>query len=148
MKGMDLEAYWVSLTGICLKKIRVCNWHVFIQEFSNHFTINVNWSAWESLKSLRGVLDLFKCLKDHGMQGSTITIKLPYLITHVCQHFGVHNVIGQIKAYVRCHTFYLVIFVIICPKHVFNYIEWKIANSAKKKRTVWRGFKALFFSHF
>ena len=148
MKGMDVEAYWVSLTGICLKKIRVFNWHVFIQEFSNHFTINVNWSAWESFKSLRGVLDLFKCLKDYEMQGPTITIKLPNLITHVCQHFGVHNVIGQIKAYVRCHTFYLVIFVIICPKHVFNYIEWKIANSGKKKRTVWRGFKALFFSHF
>ena len=30
------------------------------------------------------------------LQGSTITIKLLYVITYVCQNFGVHNVHGQI----------------------------------------------------
>ena len=29
-------------------------------------------------------------------QGSTISLKSPYVITYVCQNFGVHDVRGQI----------------------------------------------------
>ena len=30
------------------------------------------------------------------MQGSTITIKLPYEIKYVCQNFGIHDICAQI----------------------------------------------------
>ena len=73
------------------------------------------------------------------------------------------------KAYIKCYTCNLLIFLKKFPKLVFIQIERKIANSAKtnievsfqktflktlapricfKKCTVWRERKAFFFSHF
>ena len=51
----------------------------------------------------------------------------------VWQNFGVHYICGQIpKAYNRCYTFYLVIFLTIFSKFILlSKIEWKISNSAK-----------------
>ena len=63
---------------------------------------------------------------------STITIKSLYVITYVCQNFGVRDVLGKYqKTYKRLYTFYIVIFLTIFAKLVLIRIEWRIANSAK-----------------
>ena len=48
-----------------------------------------------------------------------IPINSPYVITYVCQNFGVRDVRGQIrKVYIRSHTFYVVTVQTIFPKFV------------------------------
>ena len=56
----------------------------------------------------------------YNPQGSTITVKSPYVINvRTCLNFGVRDVRGQIpKTDIMRHTFYLVIFVTICAKLV------------------------------
>ena len=95
-------------------------------------------------------------------QGSPVTIKSLYRITYVWKNFAVNQ-----KAYIKRHTFYLVICLIIFRKLVLIYIKWNIANSAKinievwfknihtltlrmyfKIYTVWRECKALFLVNF
>ena len=41
------------------------------------------------------------------LQSSAIIIKSPYVITYVCQNFGVRDVGKYQKAYIRRHIFYL-----------------------------------------
>ena len=66
------------------------------------------------------------------LQGSTITIKLQYVITYLCQNFGIHDVHGQIpNAFIRRHTFYLVIFLTIFLALGPIQMELKIANLGK-----------------
>ena len=54
-------------------------------------------------------------------QGSTITLKSPYLITYVCQILAYMTYVGKYqKAETRHHTFYLVIFLTIFLKLFFK----------------------------
>ena len=55
-------------------------------------------------------------------QGLTVRTKLLYVITHVCQNFGIHDIHGQILKiiYHESYLFYLVIFITIFPKLIFN----------------------------
>ena len=54
-------------------------------------------------------------------KGLTITIKLPYVIANVFQNFSVVAYAGKYqKAYIRRHTFYLVIFLTISPRLVLT----------------------------
>ena len=41
-------------------------------------------------------LNIPTCFKRLYLQGSTIIIKLTYVITYVCQNFGVHDIYVQI----------------------------------------------------
>ena len=54
-------------------------------------------------------------------QGSTITIKLPYMITYMCQNFDVCDIHRQIRnCKIKHHTFNLMIFLTICPMLVYE----------------------------
>ena len=57
----------------------------------------------------------------YAYQGSTITIKSPYVITYVSQNFGVRDVPGQMSKsiYQALYLFYLLILRIIFPKLIF-----------------------------
>ena len=47
------------------------------------------------------------------LRGSGVNIKSLCWITYVCQNFGIHDILHQIrKAYIRHYTFYLVVFLI------------------------------------
>ena len=54
-------------------------------------------------------------------QGLTVRTKL-YVITYVCQNFDIHDIHGQILkiVYHESYLFYLVIFLTIFPKLIFN----------------------------
>ena len=88
------------------------------------------------------------------LQGSTITIKSPYVITYIRQNFGVCDVRGQIpKIIIRRFTFYAVIFLTKFNK-IADSAKTNIEVSSKKnprlnpknifqKSTVWRGWVTL-----
>ena len=61
------------------------------------------------------------------------------MIMYLCQNFGVRDVHGQIpKAFIKYHTFYLVIFLTIFLALGPVQIELKIANSGETKRLLIR----------
>ena len=126
----------------CLKKWKIINWNFFFLKAYVKMAVFDNY---------RKIL-----VRDH--------VRVPNF-WHTSRTWG-HSK----KTYIiniRNHTFYLVMFLIIFSKLALTEIEWKIANSAKinievslkktphinamnkfQKYTVWREYKALFFSHF
>ena len=73
---------------------------------------------WKKNYSVFETFNIFQSIYGSD-QGSTITIKLSYVIRYVWQNFGVVIYVGKYqRAYIRWNTIYMVIFLTIFPKLV------------------------------